>query len=469
MRLIKALGKINNERLTSFHMPGHKSGRLIGESLKPFLAYDITEIPGADNLHHSESCIHETKIAISEYYDSKASEILVGGSTVGLISAILGSTHRGDEILINRNAHQSIYNAVELNGLKPFFVAPEFDDHLRIPIGIDVHRLRSRVEDMSSPKVCVLTYPTYEGICYPIEDLIKACHEAGMVVIVDEAHGAHLKLFGGPFRSSLELGADIVIQSFHKTLPAMTQTACIHFSVANRLSDIQLETILWHLKALQTSSPSYVLMASIDEMLNVLEAKGPEYVKWLKSRIEKFYKNVSDLDTLKCYNLANQDISKIIVSIAPDCYDDEKWNCESLAERLRSDYQIQVEYATKHMCLLMTSIANEDEDFVRLELALGQIDVEIGKSVKPLNPQAHLPLGMVYESVSDPVVQVFKANEARNMTRIKVAVKGCVGQIAGEYVIPYPPGIPVIVPGERITLESLQLIPETMKEIYILR
>ncbi|MDW7661398.1 MAG: aminotransferase class I/II-fold pyridoxal phosphate-dependent enzyme [Bacillota bacterium] len=469
MRLMNALGKINSERLTSFHMPGHKNGRLIGESLKPFLAYDITEIPGADNLHHSESCIEETKIAVSEYYGSKVSEILVGGSTIGMISAILGATNRGDEILINRNAHQSIYNAVELNGLKPFFIAPEFDDHLSIPIGIDAHRLRSRIEDMSAPKACVLTYPTYEGICYPIEDLIDACHDAGMIVIVDEAHGAHLKLFDGPYKSSLELGADIVIQSFHKTLPAMTQTACIHFSVSNRLSDFQFETILWHLKALQTSSPSYVLMASIDEMLGVMETKGPEYVKWLKSRIETFYKNVSGLGTLKCCNQVNQEISKIIVSIAPEYYDNEKWNCEILAEKLRNDYQIQVEYATKSMCLLMTSIANIDDDFVRLERALGQIDVATGKSVNPLDPQTHIPLGMVYESISDPSVQVFKANEARNMTRIKVPVKECVGKLAGEYVIPYPPGIPVIVPGERITLESLRLIPETMKEIYILR
>lgn len=469
MRLMEALGKINNERLTSFHMPGHKNGRLIGESLKPFLTYDITEIPGADNLHHSESCILETKIAISQYYGSMVSEILVGGSTVGLISAILGTTHRGDEILINRNAHQSVYNAIELNGLKPFFLAPEFDDQLHIPIGIDVCRLKRRIEDMSAPKACVLTYPTYEGICYPIEDLIRACHDAGMVVIVDEAHGAHLKLFDGPFRSALELGADIVIQSFHKTLPAMTQTACIHFSKTNRLTDVQLETVLWHLKVLQTSSPSYVLMASIDEMLNVLEAKGNESVKWLKARIEIFYKNVSDLSTLKCYNLPNQDISKIIIAIAPDYYDDEKWNCETLAEKLRTDYRIQVEYATKHMCLLMTSIANEDEDFDRLELALGQVDTLIGKSENPHDLQAQLSLAHVYESISDPSVQVLKANEARGMTRIKVPVKGCAGLIAGEYIIPYPPGIPVIVPGERITLEALQLIPKTMKEIYILR
>lgn len=469
MRLLEALGKIDNEKLTSFHMPGHKNGRLIGETLKPFLTYDITEIPGADNLHHSESCILETKIAIAEYYRSKMSEILVGGSTVGLISAILGATHRGDEILINRNAHQSIYNAIELQGLKPYFLAPEFDEHLGIPIGIDIQKLKIRIMDMEAPKVCVLTYPTYEGLCYPIEDLIKTCHEAGIIVIVDEAHGAHLKLFGGLFKSSLELGADVVVQSFHKTLPAMTQSACIHFSKTNKLSSFQLDTILWHLKVLQTSSPSYVLMASIDGMLRVLQDKGSEYVEWLKARIETFYKKVFGLKTLKCYNLANQDISKIIISIAPEYYDDENWNCEILSDRLRSVYRIQVEYATKRMCLLMTSIANVDDDFVRLENALDQIDIAIDQQVVNSTIPLKFPLGKAYESISDPSVHVIKSNEARNMARIRVPVNECAGQIAGEYVIPYPPGIPVIVPGERIIKESLQLIPETMKEIYILR
>jgi lysine decarboxylase len=469
MRLLEALESINNERLTSFHMPGHKGGRLIGESLKLFLAYDITEIPGADNLHYSESCILDTKIAISEYYGSQMSEILVGGSTVGLISAIMGATQRGDEILINRNAHQSVYNAVELQGLKPYFIAPEFDDRLGIPIGIDSQKLNDRIKNMRAPKVCVLTYPTYEGICYPIEELIKACHEAGMVVIVDEAHGAHLKLFGGPFRSSLELGADIVVQSFHKTLPAMTQTACIHFSKTSRLSGNQMDTILWHLKVLQTSSPSYVMMASVDGMLRVLEDQGHEYAEWLKARIEVYYKEVSRFKTLKCCNLANQDISKIIISIAPGYYDDEHWNCEILADQLRNVHRIQVEYATKNMCLLITSIANEDEDFERLEMALEHIDAEIILRVAHPVHQARLPFGQVYESISDPGVHIHKANEARNMARVKVPVSESIGQIAGEYVIPYPPGIPVIVPGERIIKESLRLVPETMKEIYILR
>ena len=454
MRLLEALHHIKKENLISFHMPGHKGGRLLDTYLESPLTYDITEIPGADNLHDAEGAILETELALAKLYGAEKTRMVVGGSTAGILSAILGTVNRGDHMILNRNAHQSIYNAMEIGGISPLYLAPEFDNGLGIVKSISLEAVKA-VLDQSS--VLLLTYPTYEGICYPIEEIINLAHDAGVLVIVDEAHGAHLKIFENNPKSALDYGADIVIQSFHKTMPAMTQTACLHFGRHNILTENQKDRVLWYLKVLQTSSPSYVLMASMDAMLRIVEKKGPALANQLSGRINLFYNRMKVLEHFKVARLENQDITKIIIGT-------ETWSGKSLEKKLRDTYRIQVEYATREICLVMTSIATTSEDLSKLEEALIELDQE--------DPMAECSMDLdyseLYKTISKRENYFMDAFTAKKMPSQSIPILDSAGKISAEYLIPYPPGIPIIVPGEYITEAVLKLAATMTETIKIL-
>lgn len=467
MRLLDTLRQIVAEKRTSFHMPGHKSGRLLFDDDHSLLELDITEIPGADNLHDASGPILETERAIADFYGASESKILIGGSTAGILSMILGTTVPGDRIMLNRNAHKSIYNAIELNGLIPVYIYPEIDDYLGIPIGLP----RSDVEKwVKSVKICVLTYPTYEGLCYPIEELIQCCHDHGVLVLVDEAHGAHLLLDEQGPKSSLFYGADVVVQSFHKTLPAMTQTACLHFSKRCRLTPHQKARVTWHLSALQTSSPSYVLMASVDHMLTIIEKEGKDRMRRLKYDLGRFYESVEGLMTVKTHMLDRMDSTKIILMVPNDWYQIDVWDGRALAQRLLEDFSIQVEYESRTMVLMMMSICTTTEDLAKLSSALINIDTQNIRLLERVSGiDEHPCYSRIYGQIAEGEIFVTDARHAVDMEHEEVDVTLAVGRISAQYIIPYPPGIPVLVPGERILAETVKLFPVTQTRIRVIQ
>ncbi len=485
MRLLEALEQIKEEKLISFHMPGHKNGQNVPLLFQDILKYDITEIPGSDHLHDAEGCILETEHLISKLYKSETSKLLVNGSTVGILSMIMGLTDRGDKVLVNRNAHKSIYNAIEMNALYPIYIYPEVDDFLGIPTDL-------KLQELENVKICILTYPTYEGLCYSIKDIIDLCHSKGIPVVVDEAHGAHLFLHENGPTSSLELGADIVVQSFHKTLPAMTQTACIHIGKANILTKFQLERLDWYLKSLQSSSPSYVLMASVDAMLTLVEHQGKDLTHKLENDIKAFYNRADALKHLKLVKLENGDITKLLLSVPNEDLYPNYWDGKVIARILREKFHIQSEYDTSTLVLFMTSISNSKKDFDELNLALETLDkwfeekvlnkiilenienhnkmdnhnnIDIS-SVKVKNVNGKF--NRIYNAVKNGEPFVIKASEAVLMEKKNVKVADAIGQISAEYITPYPPGIPILVPGERITNEVIELFPKEVKEVKII-
>jgi len=480
MRLMEALRNIEKEKLISFHMPGHKNGRMLFNTDESLMHYDITEIPGADHLHDSEACILETEQEIAKTYGAKQSRILVGGSTVGILSMILGTTKPGDRILVNRNAHKSVYNAIEINGLIPVYIYPEIDNYLGIPVAFDFSRFYSENSTVFDDiKICVLTYPTYEGLCYPIEEMIDRCHQHGIPVLVDEAHGAHLFLHEKGPKSALTLGADIVVQSFHKTLPAMTQTACLHISESNILSEYQMDKIDWYLKSLQSSSPSYVLMASIDQMLEIIKSIGVQYTKQLENNIEHFYISVSDLKHVHLMRLESMDVSKIIISISPLSYRYGIWDGYTLYKKLRTDFGIQCEYDSEKMILLMTSFCNNTEDFEALTDALQKLDlyrtslesegtIIVEEDLKT-EKMGSGNFQSIYDALSGQNIYRMNAFEATQLCWESVFLNDAIGKVSAEYVIPYPPGIPILVPGELILKETLLLFPKSKDKIKIIK
>lgn len=465
MRLLKTLQQLKKEERVSFHMPGHKTGRMLFKNEMELLSYDITEIPGADNLHDAKGCILETEQAISNFYGSKYSKMLVGGSTVGILSVILGSTRPGDGILVNRNSHKSVYNAIEMNNLVPTYLFPEIDEFLGIPISLDVEKIDIMVKGV---KICVLTYPTYEGLCYPIEEIIESCKRHHVPVLVDEAHGAHLILNPDGPKSSLALGADIVVQSFHKTMPAMTQTACIHFSKQNTLSQNQEDRILWYLSSLQTSSPSYVLMASIDNMLEIVEECGQSKMKILMQALESFHQRIDGLKTIKAHRFDLMDLTKIILYIPSEYYNNGIWDGKVLSQKLLEDYKIQAEYDSKSIVLMMTSICTSSEDLERLASALLKLDFENETIIEgQLSSRQILNYKNIYDHISDVDTYVYSAYAVVDFDKIEVDIAASVGCISAAYVIPYPPGIPILVPGERIKRSTIELFPDDLKRIQI--
>lgn len=454
MKLREALKAIESEQLISFHMPGHKNGRLI-DQIQP-LTYkgDITEIPGADYLHDPSGCLLALEKGLSQHYGSQESKLLINGSTVGILAMMMGVLNRGDKVLVNRNAHQSVYHALELGGLEAVYLVPEMDARLGIVKGIDQSKVLNLLETTENLKACILTYPTYEGLCYDIGAMIDLCHQKGLLVLVDEAHGAHLNLRPDGPKSALDLGADIVVQSFHKTLPAMTQTAGLHFGFNHRLTPVQKRRVLWHLKALQSSSPSYVLMASVDAMLEIVLREGKERMALLDQRTKQFYRAVDGLKTIKCEPIIGGDLSKIIL-----CSD----NGIQLADLLRNKFKIQVEYATETICLLMTSIATVQEDFDALVLALKSLDsgrLTFTQSfIKKDYNQLYALLGEKQMAVGEAVL----------METSLIPIGAASGRISGEYVIPYPPGIPIVLPGEMLTNPLIEWISEFKDQIHVLR
>lgn len=470
MRLMDALRSIEKEALISFHMPGHKNGRLLFENEKNILSYDITEIPGADHLHDSEDCILETEQTLAKMYNALRSRILVGGSTVGIISMILGMTNPGERVLLNRNAHKSVYNAIEMNGLIPVYIYPEIDNYLGIPTGFDNAHFDALIEDV---KICILTYPTYEGLCFPIEEMIAKCHERKIPVLVDEAHGAHLFLHENGCRSALALGADIVVQSFHKTLPAMTQTACLHISKLNCLTEGQINKVDWYLKSLQSSSPSYILMASVDQMITIIESVGRKYTDVLERSIKQFYNDILHLKHIEAIKLSAMDITKIILAIPPTSYIEGIWDGTTLSSKLRNEYGIQCEYDSKTMILLMTSFCNKPEDFNALRDALYALDYHrdtlIENLVKNTGRNQNCDYQMIYRAMASERIFVMCAAEATKLEWEVQSIMDSIGRISAEYVIPYPPGIPILVPGERILEGTLALFPKSKQKIKIIK
>lgn len=450
MRILKALESLKEEDLVSFHMPGHKNGRIIGDAYKAILNYDITEIPGADNLHAAEACILETENLIADYYGAEKSKILVNGSTVGILSMIMGTVWRDESLLVSRNTHQSVYNAVEMGGINPVYVMPTLDTQWGIVTGMDNDAILNRLDQDSSIKAIVLTYPTYEGVAYDIQTIISDCHQRGILVLVDEAHGAHLNTSEDLPTSSLTLGADIVVQSFHKTLPAMTQTAVIHFS-KKMCQHPRFDRVLWYLKTLQTSSPSYVLMYSIDVMMDVVLNQANTLTKEVQHWIDDAEKAINQLACFGVWRQPQQDFMKICLSIEP-AYLNAVFNGHWLGETLRARFGIQVEYDMYHFCLLMTSMATRENDFKRLIEALTVLNEEIRSSHTKceVSESVSVDYQMVYKNMCDPNTKVILASHILNYEYELIPMEEAEGRISYEYVIPYPPGIPIIVPGERI-------------------
>ncbi len=458
--LLNQLVKLSESDMYPFHMPGHKRQSMHELSVTK---YDITEIDGFDNLYAPEGLLQQCMERAATVYGSRKALLGVNGSTGNLLAAISAAFHPGDVVLVARNCHKAVYHALELRQLKPKFIYPETEDALCVCKGLTGREVQTWLsayeateEGREHPVAgMILTSPTYEGFVSQINEIAALLHERNAVLIVDEAHGAHFGFHEAFPVSAVKEGADLVIQSLHKTLPAMTQTSLLHIAT-NRVCASRVEK---YFSMYQTSSPSYILMSSMELCIAVLEHEAKEVFSCYARLLEDFYHKMRKLSVLKVLPGEGRDPGKIVISVPKG----DSAHC--LYKLLREKYHLQPEMCGLRHVLMMTSVFDTQEGFERLKSALLEIDEEWKNAAlgqrKKLCPegkdktngnQAEEPDG--FDRIRNiRTVQCMMPAKTEGEETEFVCFAASAGRISTEYLYLYPPGIPYVIPGEEVPEE----------------
>ena len=440
--IIEELNNIVDNKLISFHVPGHKLGKIYDKlnytnTLNKIYSMDTTEIPGTDNLHSPEGIIKESQERASEVFKSDETYYLINGSTCGIQAAIMALCPPKSKIIANRDCHQSVINACILGDVDPVYINSEVDKNTNILKGINIDDAIKVIDSNIDAKAIILTYPTYYGMTYDLKRVCDYAHSKDIAVIVDEAHGAHLGLSEELPKTALEQGADIVIQSTHKTLPSFTQSSMIHIQ-GDRVNKEQLVSIL---KIIESSSPSYMLMASLEIAVDIYNKYGTKLMDELLNNIDKLKNSFKENNGIEFYD--TDDKTKIFISTI-----NMGLIGYELETILREEYNIQVELSNYYGSLLICTIGNDNDDFKSLETALNEISEKYrtNRNIEKIEYPNNIP------------VKKLTPREAFYKEKKSVKIYESVGKICGEYIIPYPPGISLTSPGEIITKEIIDYI-----------
>lgn len=489
--ILSKLDKYKDENIVPMHMPGAKRNKelielYMGDMGNPY-EKDITEINGFDNMHNAETIIKDAFDEAAELYGADESWYLVNGSTAGNMSAICGVTHKNDVVIMARNCHISVYNAVILNELNPVYIYPEYDEEYGYYKGITLKEIKFIVDKYSSDhdrndiKAVILTSPTYEGNVSDIKSIAEYLHQYNIPLIVDEAHGAHFNFSESFPQSAVKSGADVVINSVHKTLPSLTQTAIMHINYG--IVDVERIRRYWNIY--QSTSPSYILMSSIARSLSIVKNDGDKLFAEYVDKLTILRNGLSELKHIRLIN--TDDISKLVLG-----YKDAKW----LYDTLFYKYKIQLEMSSIKYVIAMTSIFDSQEYYDRFLAALKEIDEEIDESISKydrediLNSKVDKDLDNRFNSIhngeADNRLNYSSINNQDNGNKVNIAdfrdeqtltiaqafnrrdLSGCdeiqmnnekiYGKISGESVYVYPPGIPILCPGEVITRKIIAIL-----------
>ncbi|QUH25113.1 aminotransferase class I/II-fold pyridoxal phosphate-dependent enzyme [Serpentinicella alkaliphila] len=453
--IIEYLIKLEESNVASFHVPGHKNGKIFknfNHLFHKLSSIDTTEIPGNDNLHYPTGIIKDSLEIAKEVFKSNETFYLINGSTSGIYSMIMAVTSPGDKIIINRNCHQSVIHACVLGELSPIYVYPNIDLKTGIPLEICPEEIEKQILSNMDAKAILITYPTYEGVASDLKKIAEITHKYDKILLVDEAHGAHLGLSDDLPMTALECGADVVVQSTHKTLSALTQGAMLHVQ-GNK---IDIDKLKFMLRMHQSSSPSYILMASLEFAVMMYKNYGPALMNRLLLNIKDFQKSMLDISSIGLYtvnlkgqhNIFSHDSTKLFLYSK-----DNEFSGIWLETHLRDKYNIQMELSNLNGALAIASIANDKNDFDKLLNALYNLDKQKSGKVRVSS----------YLNSYPTVYQKLKPREAIYSQKRRIEVKRSIGHISGEFITPYPPGIPLIIPGEVITEEVVQYLFHGLK------
>lgn len=442
-----------------FHMPGHKRNIEKLPAWNPY-GMDITEIDGFDNLHDAKGILSESMKRIAELRGAEESFYLVNGSTCGLLSGIAACCNRGDEILVARNCHKAVYHGLSTLGLVPRYIYPQSYQDFHINCGYLSENIEKMLTTFKNIKLVLLTSPTYEGIVSDIEKITKIVHNHGIPLMIDQAHGAHFGMHEDFPKSAVEYGADIVVESVHKTLPCYTQTALLHAQG----DFVDRRRIKKYLGIYQTSSPSYIMMAGIEWCERYCAGKeGKKAFEIYAKQLHELRENLKQLTYIKLFSPEKEtaeckdyDNGKLVLGVAKNLMSGQE-----LYDRLRDKYHLQLEMASLNYVIAMTSVMDKKEGFDRLLNALREIDEEIGRGQKIRKEKFVEKCGIIEFPIQNEQVCIPYETEMANGKWMDF--KKSFGRVSKSYLYLYPPGIPFLVPGERVSREVISFAKDCME------
>lgn len=445
--LLALLERYQGEGHVPFHMPGHKRNIKLAHYLERLGAnLDLTEIPGFDDLHHPEGILAEAMTRTARLWGSDKAFFLINGSTGGLLAGIRAATKYGDRVLVARNCHKAVYHALELCGLQPVFLKPPevpgFGCFGSLPPEMVEEALSMNLEI----RLVILTSPTYEGVISDVEAICALAHHRKIPVLVDEAHGAHLGLDETFPVGAISCGADLVVQSFHKTLPSLTQTGVLHVK-----SDlISPEEVARQLGIFQSSSPSYLFLASLEGCVSLLEKERTSLFGAWKKRLLKVEKNLQTLKGLQILghgenkepqHVFRLDPGKLVIGTKSKAFTGVR-----LMEILQKEYRIQLEMALIQYAVAMTGMGDTSHMMEQFTKALLEVD-----ALYPGETDAFFDM----MDTKLPEIHMTQSEAVRYPWKLVSAQEG-EGLICGEAIWAYPPGVPLIVPGEVFSRELIR-------------
>lgn len=445
--IVQALKKFVASEPLSLHVPGHKNGLLshLPNDLKRALIYDMTELTGLDDFHHPEEAIFQAEQLLAKTYDANRSFFLVNGSTVGNLAMIYATCKQGDTVLVQRNAHKSIFHALQLVGANPVYIAPKWHEKSETAGCIELATLKQAVGRYPHAKAVIFTYPTYYGVtAQDLKQQIAICHAANIPVLVDEAHGAHLTVTEQLPASALDLGADVVVQSAHKTLPAMTMASFMH--VKSQL--VSEERINHYLRMLQSSSPSYLLLASLDDARSYVANYTESDFVYLMDKRKQFIESLTASTQLQVVEV--DDCLKLLVR-APG------YTGFELKDALEKMH-VYVELADAKQVLLILPLLKHGDSYPFADLRIRMKEAMIHLKDQPskeLEQRANFEM----TPITTPEYSFAEIEEAKKEW---VPYMRAIGRVAASTIIPYPPGVPLFVPGEKITVAKLSQLEELL-------
>lgn len=447
--VLEALENFRKMRVVPFDVPGHKRGRgnpelvdFLGEKC---VGIDVNSMKPLDNLCHPVSVIREAERLAADAFGAENAFLMVGGTTSAVQSMVMSAVKNGEKIILPRNVHKSVMGALVLCGAIPVYVDPECDKKLGIPLGMSVNELKKAIENTPDAKAVLVNNPTYYGICSDLRSIVSLAHEHGMLCLADEAHGTHFYFGENLPVSAMAAGADMAAVSMHKSGGSLTQSSLL--LTGRRVNGDHVRQII---NLTQTTSASYLLLSSLDISRRNLALRGKEafaevgrladYARCEINDIGGYYAFSSDLingGSIFAFDRTKLAVHTLDIGLAGiEVYD-----------ILRDEYDIQIEFGDLGNILAYLSIGDRIRDIERLVSALSEIKRRYARSKNGLMENEYIP----------PDVAV-TPQFAFYAPKVSLPLQETEGRICSEFVMCYPPGIPILAPGERVTSKILDYI-----------
>ena len=454
--LLNALEKMACKTHAAFYAPGHKSGKGVNQSIRNLIGTavfqaDLPELPELDNLFVPEGAIAEAQELAAETFGASKTWFLINGSTSGIIAAILATCGMGEKIILPRNIHQSAISGLILSGAIPIFINPEYDPQEGLAYNVTPAEVEQALKSHPDTKAVMMLHPTYQGICSDLEAIARITHNYNIPLLVDEAHGAHFALHPDLPPSALSIGADLTVQSTHKTLSAMTQASMLHMQ-GNKVCRQRISKAL---ALIQSTSPSYLLLASLDAARQQMATEGKQLMSKTMAIANEARNKIAEIPNLSVLNPTQQpgckylDLTRLTIKVSQLGITGFEAD-EILHEQLGVTCELPL---LQHLTFII-SLGNTAEDIQKLIQACNSL---------PHSPTLPLPY---FSTLPLPHFSTLplphSPRDAYFANTETIPVEQASDRLCGELICPYPPGIPVLMPGEIISIEVIDYLKQVM-------